>query len=77
MEGIKDSLSLFGDIESFIFLYFMLFAKKIFCNYWFFLLNSLYLRCVTKKMRTSFFIVGCAFAIISFAVGGNQKNKFL
>lgn len=30
MEGIKDSLSLFGDIESFIFLYFMLFAKKYF-----------------------------------------------
>lgn len=28
MEGIKDSLSLFGDIESFVFLCFMLFAKK-------------------------------------------------
>lgn len=71
MEGIKDSLSLFGDIESFVFLCFMLFAKKV-CNCLVFLLNSLYLRCITKKnkaMRTSFFIVGCAFAIISFAVG--------
>lgn len=36
MEGIKDSLSLFGDIESFVFLCFMLFAKKKFVIVWFF-----------------------------------------
>lgn len=30
MEGIKDSLSLFGDIESFIFFIFYAFCKKYF-----------------------------------------------